>query len=99
MIYCDDLADASIFFLHKKTKESLINIGTGIEKSISDYAKLIMNYLGVDLKIIYQKNRLSGTPRKLLDISLSKKYGWIYKTSLRKGLEITINDYIKKNSF
>ena len=36
--------------------------------------------------------------RKLLDISLAKKYGWKYKTSLKKGLSITINDFLKKTN-
>ena len=51
VIYSDDIADACIYFLNKKTNHSLINIGTGIEKSIVDYAKFIMRHLGVDLKI------------------------------------------------
>ena len=97
LIFSDDIAEACIFFLKKKTRESLINIGTGKDKSISDYAKLIMEHLGVNLKIIYSKNKPNGTMRKVLDISLAKRYGWQYKTSLKKGLSITINDYLKRN--
>ena len=96
VIYSDDIADACIFFLKKKTKESLINIGTGIEKSIIEYAKFIMRHLGVNLKIIYEKKTLDGTFRKLLDVSLAKKYGWKYKTNLDEGLSNTINDYLQK---
>ncbi len=96
VIYSDDIADACIFFLKKKTKESLINIGTGIEKSIIEYAKFIMRHLGVNLKIIYEKKTLDGTFRKLLDVSLAKKYGWTYKTNLDEGLSNTINDYLQK---
>ena len=40
LMYVDDLADACIYFLNKKTKESLINIGSGIEKTIAAYAKI-----------------------------------------------------------
>jgi len=96
VIYSDDIADACIFFLKKKTKESLINIGTDIEKSITEYAKFIMKHLGVNLKIIYEKKTLDGTFRKLLDVSLAKKYGWKYKTNLDEGLSNTINDYLQK---
>ena len=49
LIYADDIADASIFFL-KKTKDTLINIGTGIDRSINEYANFIMKHLGVKLK-------------------------------------------------
>ena len=98
VIYADDIADATIFFLKKKTRERIINIGTGIEKSINQYAKIIMKHLNVNLKIVHQKKKLTGTPRKLLDVSLAKKYGWTHKTSLKEGLSLTIADYIKNNS-
>ncbi len=96
LIYADDVADACIYFLKKKTKETLINIGSGDERSISDYAKFIMEHLSVKLKIKHEKKNLDGTPRKLLDITLAKKYGWKPKTSLSIGLSHTINDYFKK---
>ena len=56
LMYVDDLADACIYFLNKKTKETLINVGSGMEKSIIDYAKFIINELDLNLKIkkIYQ---------------------------------------------
>ena len=97
LIYSDDIADACIFFLKKKTKESLINIGTGKEKNIIEYANFIMKHLGVKLKIIHEKKNMDGTLKKLLDISLAKKYGWRSKTSLETGLSNTINDFLKKN--
>lgn len=96
LIFSDDIADACIYFLNKKTKHSLINIGTGIEKSIFDYAKYIMKTLKVDLKIKHKKRYLDGTYRKLIDSSLARKYGWNYKTELDKGIKITINDYLKR---
>jgi len=99
LIYSDDIADACIYFMNKKTKHSLINIGTGIEKSIVDYAKFIMRHLGVDLKIKYKNIKLDGTFRKLMDSTLAKKYGWRYKTDLEKGITLTINDYLKKQVF
>ena len=95
LIFSEDIADACIYFLNKKTKHSLINIGTGEDKTINQYAKFIMKHLGVNLKIINEKNKLEGTYKKLLDVSLAKKYGWSYKTSLEKGISITINDYLE----
>ncbi len=97
LIYSEDIADACIFFLKKKTSQSLINIGTGKDKSITDYAKFIMKHLGVNFKIVYKKTKPNGTMRRVLDVSLAKSYGWRPKTSLKKGLSITINDYLKRN--
>ena len=54
-----------------------------------------MDHLSVDLKIVNEKKKLEGTFKKLLDVSLAKKYGWVSKTSLEKGISITINDYLK----
>jgi len=99
VIFSDDIADACIYFLNKKTNHSLINIGTGIEKSIVDYAKFIMRHLGVDLKIKHKNVKFDGTFRKLMDLSLAEKYGWKYKTDLEKGITLTINDYLKKQVF
>ena len=99
LIFSDDIADACIYFLQRKTKHSLINIGTGMEMSVNEYAKYIMHHLGVNLKIINKDIKFDGTYRKLIDSSLAKKYGWKYKTKLDVGLSITINDYLKRLVF
>ena len=96
--YVDDLADACIFFLEKKTKESLINVGTGHEMSISDYAKFILNELNFKCKITLDKKKPDGTKRKVIDSKLALKYGWKPKISLQKGLKITIKEYLSNSS-
>ena len=95
IIYCDDIADACIFFLNKKTKHSVINIGTGVEKTIKSYAEFIMSYLKVKLKIVHEDIKFDGTYRKILDTTLAAKYGWRHKISLEEGLSRTINDYLR----
>ena len=97
LIYVDDIAEACIFFLNKKTKETLINIGSSKEKRIIDYAKFISKQLNYKIKVIHDKNKPDGTPRKILDNSISKKYGWKSKTSLTKGIQLTYEDFIKNN--
>ena len=97
LIYVDDLANACIFFLNKNTKESLINIGTGKEKTIKEYAEFIVKKLGLKIKINFDTKKPDGTPRKLLDISLAKKYGWLPKISLSEGFDITYRDFLKKS--
>ena len=83
-------------FFKKKTKHTLINVGSGVEMSITDYAKYIMKYLGLKLEIKYQPKKLEGTYRKLLDSSQARKYGWKAKTNLNKGLKITIDDFLNR---
>ena len=90
MIFVDDIADACIFFLGKKTKNYLINIGSGRDMRIVEYARLIMKKFNCNLKIQFDKKKKDGTPRKVLDINLAKKYGWKPKISLNEGLRKTI---------
>lgn len=96
LIYVDDVADACIFFLNKKTKESLINIGTGKDLKIEQYAKLIMKFLNIKINIHFDKTKPDGTPRKLLDTAIAKKCGWRPKISLKDGFYLTYADYLNK---
>ena len=99
LIYVDDIADACVFFMNKKIPSHFINVGTGIDKSIEEYAKILMRVLGVNLKIIYDKSKPDGIKRKLLDISLAKKYGWKAKISLNDGIKLTTKNLNNKINF
>ncbi len=98
LIYVDDLADAIIYFLNKKTKHSIINIGTGVDKTILDYAKIIFKISNYYPEIKFKRKNFNGTPRKLLDISIAKSYGWKPKTKIEKGLKETYEFYIKEQT-
>ena len=53
LIYVQDIADACIFFMKKKTKHSIINIGSGKDYSIEYYAKLFSKIILKKSKDIY----------------------------------------------
>lgn len=95
LLYVDDFANACIFFMKKKPKEHFINIGSGIEKSIFQYAKFIMHKLKLDLKIKFDKSRPNGVSRKLLDSRISKKYGWKPEIKLDKAFDLVYKDFLK----
>ena len=98
VIYVDDIAKACIYFMNKKTKHTLINIGSGKDSSIKDFAKLFLNIIAPDKKIYirYDKSKPNGTQRKVLDISLAKSYGW--KPNHDLGIQIlkTYHSYLEK---
>ena len=96
LMYVDDLADACIYFLNKQSKETLINVGSGNEMKIIEYAKFIIKELQLDLKIKLDRSKPDGTPRKIIDSSLARKYGWKSKVSLKEGFKKTYIDYLKK---
>ena len=95
LMYVDDLASACEFFLNKKTKHTLINIGSGIEKSVENFAKFIMKKLNIKLKIIYDKSKPNGTPRKTLDINIAKSYQWRSNINLSEGFKLTYKDFLE----
>jgi GDP-L-fucose synthase len=99
LIYVDDLAEACIFFMNKNTKETLINIGNGKGLTILEYAKFIINSLNLDLDIKFDKSKPDGTPIKILDNSISKKYGWYPKVNLERGFKLTYKDFLKNKIF
>ena len=98
LIYVDDLADACLYFMKKKTKHYLINIGTGKDHPINFFAKKILKILIPKRKIIikYDKSKPNGMKRKILDLTISKKYGWKSKTSLDHAFDIVYSDFVNK---
>ena len=100
VFYVDDLAEACIYFMNKKVKETLINIGSGKDYSIKEYALLILNILipKNKVKIVFDLSKPNGTPRKVLNISLAKKYGWKPKIQLKEAILKTYYDYIKQKN-
>ena len=95
LMFVEDFVDALIFFMNKKIKEPFINIGVGKAFTIEWYAKYIMKKLGVKLKISYDKKRLDGMPKKCLDITLAKKYGWKPTNNLDYGFDLTLRDFLR----
>ena len=98
LMYVDDLADACIYFLNKKTKDSLINIGTGHDKSILEYAKFILKKINYKCMIILDKSKPDGTKRKIIDNSIASSYGWKPKINLDDGFELTLKSYFSKSN-
>ena len=76
---------------------SHLNIGTGKDISIKDLAKTICEIVGFSGKIIFDKSKPDGTPRKLLDINKVSKLGWKPETPLRLGLQKAYQDFISNN--
>ena len=100
LIYVDDLADACVFFMRKKVKETVLNIGSGKDYSIKYYANLLLKIIcpKKKVKIKFDKSKPNGTPRKILDVSLAKKYGWKAKTDIKKAIKITYEDFLSKKA-
>ena len=88
-MHVDDMARACWHMLNQDVGGELINIGTGEDVSIADFATLMAKVVGYEGKIIYDTSKPDGTPRKLLDVSKAHSYGWKYEIELEEGLEQT----------
>ena len=99
VIHVDDIANACVYFMNKKKKPTLINIGTGKDHTIEYYAKLISKTILAKKKIIikYDSSKPNGIKRKVLDVSLAKKHGWKYKINLKKAILSTYQSYKTEN--
>jgi GDP-L-fucose synthase len=91
----DDLADACVFTLKHYSADEFINIGTGQDITIGEFAGLIADIVGYKGKIAFDTTRPDGTPQKLLDVSKLARLGWRAQTGLREGLVIAYADFLK----
>ena len=95
LMHVDDLAEACIYFLNKKTKETLINVGTGTEMTIKQYVSFLKKKINYKGKILFDRTKPNGTPRKVVDSKIALKYGWKPKISLSKGFNNTLEDFVR----
>lgn len=96
VMYVDHLARAIIFFLKKNTKDYLINIGSGYEKRIFQFINIIKKQINCDAKIIFNKEKiLNGVPKKILDCSIARKYGFRIRSDILRELKITYKSFLK----
>ena len=105
-LYVDDMAEAAFFVLNldkdiydKNTEKMLshINIGTGVDVTTRELAETIKDVIGFKGKLVFDKTKPDGAPRKLIDVSRLSKMGWNYRTELKSGLKLTYDWYIKKS--
>ena len=90
----DDLADACVFVMKHYSDEGFLNIGSGEDIAIADFARLVAEVVCYDGKIVFDTSRPDGTPRQLLDVSKLAALGWRAKTPLRDGLKTAYADYL-----
>jgi GDP-L-fucose synthase len=86
-LYVDDMADACVHLMKTYSGADLINIGTGEDIAIAEFARVVAEIVGYRGEISYDPSRPDGTPRKLLDIGRLTKLGWRATTSLEDGLK------------
>lgn len=97
-LFADDLADACYYLMQNYNEPGLVNIGTGKDLTIKDLALLIKDVVGFEGGLTFDTSKPDGTPRKLMDVSKLRSFGWSYKTELREGLKLAYEDFLEKHT-
>ncbi len=99
-LYSDELADAVVFIMENLTASEigeLINIGSGVEYTIMELSELIKDTVGFKGKIVLNREKPDGTPKKLLDVTRLKALGWEAQISLKDGLKMAYKDFLENS--
>jgi len=95
-LYVDDMADACVYLMKTYSEMELINIGSGRDLTIAEFADLVAATVGYTGTISYDTSRPDGTPRKLLDVDRLARLGWRARTSLEDGLRLAYQAYLSE---
>src|SRR5579863_5518978 len=97
-LYVDDLADACIHLMKHYSSDELVNIGTGEDITIAEFARVVAGVVGFTGTISYDSSRPDGTPQKLLDVGRLAKLGWRAHTLLEDGIKLAYRAYLKEHT-
>jgi GDP-L-fucose synthase len=95
-LYVDDMADACLHLMKTYSDSELVNIGTGCDITIADFAHLVATVVGYRGEISFDPSRPDGTPQKLLDVTRLAKLGWRARTSLQDGIRLAYQAYLSE---
>ncbi|WP_291710584.1 GDP-L-fucose synthase [Bradyrhizobium sp.] len=95
-LYVDDMADACVHLMKVYSDAELINIGTGEDITIAEFARVVAAVVGYAGAIGFDTSRPDGTPRKLLDVGRIDRLGWRAKTSLEDGIRLAYQAYLSE---
>lgn len=96
-LYVKDAVEGILLACEKYDKSDPVNLGAGFEISIKDLAELIKETTGFKGKIVWDKTKPDGQPRRKLNTSrATKEFGFTAKTTFKSGLKETIEWYINQ---
>jgi GDP-L-fucose synthase len=92
----DDLADACVFLIKHYSDRQFINVGTGADTTIAEFAAKIAKLVDFRGDIVFDASRPDGAPRKLLDVTRLNALGWRSKIDIHEGLTQMYGDFLDR---
>jgi GDP-L-fucose synthase len=96
-LYVDDMADACIHLMKTYSDQELVNIGTGQDITIAEFARVVAATVGYTGGINFDTSKPDGTPRKLLDVGRLTGLGWRARTSLIDGIKLAYQAFLSES--
>ncbi len=102
-LYSDDMADACVALLRLDdarfgaaigTYPPLINIGSGEDRTIRELAELVERVVGFKGALRFDTSKPDGTPRKLLDVSRMRAFGWSPRVGMQEGIALAYREFL-----
>jgi GDP-L-fucose synthase len=93
----DDLADACAFVMKHYSDDEFLNVGTGVDIAVAEFARLVADVVGYRGELVFDRSRPDGAPQKLLDVSKLAALGWRASTPLREGLKMAYADFLARD--
>jgi GDP-L-fucose synthase len=93
-LYVDDLADACVFLMKRFSGDLPINVGTGKDITIAEFAGMVAETVGFHGRICFDPMKPDGTPRKVVDVGRIEALGWQAPTGLREGLRLFYGSFL-----
>ena len=93
-LHVDDLADACLFLMEHYSADEHINVGTGVDLSIRELAEKVRDVVNPDARLVFDRSKPDGTPRKVLDVSKLNDLGWSPTYDLDAGVRSTYDWFL-----
>lgn len=104
LLHVDDMAAACVHVMglapevwraHTDSRCSHLNVGTGVDVSIAELARLVAEVVGFEGEIVFDTSKPDGMPQKLLDVERLRGLGWAARIALADGVRQTYRWFLE----
>ncbi len=95
-LFVDDCADALVHLMKVYSDDAHVNVGSGEDMTINELAAAVCNVVGFKGRIVHDRTKPDGTPRKLMSGDRLKALGWRSATSLEAGLAAAYDAFLRE---
>lgn len=92
-LYVEDAAHAIVLATERYNGADPVNLGSGQEISMRDLAETIRKAVGFEGEVVWDTSKPNGQPRRCLDTTRAKEFGFEARTPFAAGIAKTVEWY------